>query len=236
MKPLIDFGSEEQKLRLLPRIADGGLASLAITEPEAGSDATGHAHALHAGRRRHHRRRRQDLHHQRRRRRPAAGVRQVERDRRRQGRHLGAGAGAGHARIHHRPAEDKMGLRASSTAALNFDKSRVPRTTCSGTGRRPEDPARLAQQVAAQHRRACARHRHRRLQGHDRLHEHAPAVGPPHRRVPGQPVPARRPRQRAGPVRGLARPRCRPDRAAARPTSASRPRSPSCAPPTSPCA
>jgi acyl-CoA dehydrogenase len=41
MKPLIDFGTEEQKLRLLPRIADGGLASLAITEPEAGSDATG---------------------------------------------------------------------------------------------------------------------------------------------------------------------------------------------------
>lgn len=41
MKPLIDFGTEEQKLRLLPRIADGGLASLAITEPDAGSDATG---------------------------------------------------------------------------------------------------------------------------------------------------------------------------------------------------
>ncbi len=33
MKPLIDFGTEEQKQRLLPRIADGGLASLAITEP-----------------------------------------------------------------------------------------------------------------------------------------------------------------------------------------------------------
>lgn len=41
VKPLIDFGSEEQKKRLLPRIADGGLASLVITEPEAGSDATG---------------------------------------------------------------------------------------------------------------------------------------------------------------------------------------------------
>lgn len=41
IKPLIDFGSEEQKLRLLPRIAEGGLASLAITEPSAGSDATG---------------------------------------------------------------------------------------------------------------------------------------------------------------------------------------------------
>jgi alkylation response protein AidB-like acyl-CoA dehydrogenase len=41
MKPLIDAGGEEQKRRLLPRIAKGGLASLAITEPEAGSDATG---------------------------------------------------------------------------------------------------------------------------------------------------------------------------------------------------
>ena len=41
MKPLIEFGSEEQKARLLPRIAAGGLAALAITEPDAGSDATG---------------------------------------------------------------------------------------------------------------------------------------------------------------------------------------------------
>jgi len=39
--PLVDFGAEEQKKRLLPRIAQGGLASLAITEPSAGSDATG---------------------------------------------------------------------------------------------------------------------------------------------------------------------------------------------------
>jgi acyl-CoA dehydrogenase len=41
IKPLIDFGTEEQKRRLLPRIADGDLASLVITEPSAGSDATG---------------------------------------------------------------------------------------------------------------------------------------------------------------------------------------------------
>jgi alkylation response protein AidB-like acyl-CoA dehydrogenase len=41
MKPLIDFGSDEQCKRLLPRIAEGGLGSLAITEPNAGSDATG---------------------------------------------------------------------------------------------------------------------------------------------------------------------------------------------------
>ena len=40
MKPLIDFGTPEQKSRLLPRIARGGLGSLAITEPTAGSDAT----------------------------------------------------------------------------------------------------------------------------------------------------------------------------------------------------
>ncbi len=41
VKPLIDFGTEEQKQRLLPRIARGGLAALCITEPSAGSDATG---------------------------------------------------------------------------------------------------------------------------------------------------------------------------------------------------
>lgn len=41
VKPIMDFGSEEQKKRLLPRIAEGGLASLVITEPSAGSDATG---------------------------------------------------------------------------------------------------------------------------------------------------------------------------------------------------
>lgn len=41
MKPLIDLGTEEQKARLLPRITAGGLGALAITEPGAGSDATG---------------------------------------------------------------------------------------------------------------------------------------------------------------------------------------------------
>jgi alkylation response protein AidB-like acyl-CoA dehydrogenase len=41
MKPLIDLGTDEQRARLLPRIAKGGIGSLAITEPNAGSDATG---------------------------------------------------------------------------------------------------------------------------------------------------------------------------------------------------
>ena len=40
-KPLIDFGSEAQKQRLLPRVAEGAIGALAITEPDAGSDATG---------------------------------------------------------------------------------------------------------------------------------------------------------------------------------------------------
>src|SRR3954454_4960109 len=41
MKPLIDFGTEDQKKRLLPRVAEGAIGALAITEPDAGSDATG---------------------------------------------------------------------------------------------------------------------------------------------------------------------------------------------------
>jgi acyl-CoA dehydrogenase len=40
IKPVIDFGTEEQKRRLLPRVAEGALCALAITEPDAGSDAT----------------------------------------------------------------------------------------------------------------------------------------------------------------------------------------------------
>ncbi len=41
MKPLIEYGNDEQRARLLPKIAEGGLGALAITEPTAGSDATG---------------------------------------------------------------------------------------------------------------------------------------------------------------------------------------------------
>ena len=41
MKPLVDWGNEEQKNRLLPKVVEGALASLVITEPMAGSDATG---------------------------------------------------------------------------------------------------------------------------------------------------------------------------------------------------
>jgi alkylation response protein AidB-like acyl-CoA dehydrogenase len=41
MRPLVDFGSEEQKKRLLPRITAGGIGAIAITEQTAGSDATG---------------------------------------------------------------------------------------------------------------------------------------------------------------------------------------------------
>jgi alkylation response protein AidB-like acyl-CoA dehydrogenase len=40
-KPLLEFGTPEQQQRLLAPILAGGLAALAITEPAAGSDATG---------------------------------------------------------------------------------------------------------------------------------------------------------------------------------------------------
>lgn len=40
MKPVIEYGTEEQKARVLPRLAEGALAALVITEPSAGSDAT----------------------------------------------------------------------------------------------------------------------------------------------------------------------------------------------------
>ena len=40
VKPVIDFGAEEQKQRFLPRLVEGALCALAITEPDAGSDAT----------------------------------------------------------------------------------------------------------------------------------------------------------------------------------------------------
>ena len=41
MGPVLDFGSEELKARIMPRVAEGAICSLAITEPNAGSDATG---------------------------------------------------------------------------------------------------------------------------------------------------------------------------------------------------
>ena len=41
IKPVIAFGSEAQKQRFLPIMVAGGLAALAITEQNAGSDATG---------------------------------------------------------------------------------------------------------------------------------------------------------------------------------------------------
>ncbi len=132
MKPLIDFGSEEQKQRLLPRIAAGGLGSLAITEPNAGSDATGMTTRF-----------RPDGDHvvvdggktfitsgstadlllvfgkwsEIDDARAAISALIVEKDT--------PGFTAG------RP-EDKMGLRASATTPLSFDKARVPRANLLG--------------------------------------------------------------------------------------------------------
>ena len=164
IKPVIIFGSEEQKQRLLPRVAAGGLVSLVITEASAGSDATGMKTRFEpqdedivvngskifitSG--------------------DAADLLLV----------FGKWSGITDAKgaisalvvekgtpgLSVLRTEDKLGLRASSTAALSFDNCRVSRANLLGEpGDGFEDPARLAQQVAPQRRRARARHRARRV-------------------------------------------------------------------------
>ena len=41
MKPVMDFGSGDLKARVMGRVAEGAIGALCITEPTAGSDATG---------------------------------------------------------------------------------------------------------------------------------------------------------------------------------------------------
>lgn len=41
MKPVMDFGSDDLKGRVMGRVAEGAIGALCITEPTAGSDATG---------------------------------------------------------------------------------------------------------------------------------------------------------------------------------------------------
>jgi acyl-CoA dehydrogenase len=133
MKPLIDFGTEEQKQRLLPVIARGGLACLTITEPTAGSDATGMktefrpdgdsivvngsktfiTNGAHA-----------DLY-------MLFGKWSEIDDSRKAISALVVEKGTPGLRVVRE--EDKMGLRASSTAALAFDGCRVPRSNLLGS-------------------------------------------------------------------------------------------------------
>jgi len=132
-KPLIDFGSDEQKERLLPQVAAGALLALAITEPEAGSDATGMTTRF-----------------------TPVGNDAVEIDGGKifitngdvadlillfgKWADLGDGKGAITALYLEKGApgfrvlrkEEKLGHRASSTAALAFDKCRVPRANVLG--------------------------------------------------------------------------------------------------------
>jgi len=41
MKPVMDFGSDDLKARVMGQVAEGAIGALCITEPTAGSDATG---------------------------------------------------------------------------------------------------------------------------------------------------------------------------------------------------
>ena len=135
-RPLIEFGSDEQKRRLLPVLLNGGLASLTITEPTAGSDATGMKTEF-----------RPDGDHI-----VVNGGKTFITN----GAHADlymlfgkwSGIADGKAAISTLVVEkgtpglsvvreeDKMGLRASSTAALAFDNCRVPRANLLG---RPGD-------------------------------------------------------------------------------------------------
>ena len=132
VKPLIDFGTEEQKQRFLPVIVRGGLAALTITEPTAGSDATGMktefrpegddivvkgaktfiTNGAHA-----------DIY-------MLFGKWSGIEDGRKAISALVVEKGT--AGIEVGREEDKMGLRASSTAALAFDGCRVPRANLIG--------------------------------------------------------------------------------------------------------
>jgi len=132
MKPLVDFGTEEQKRRLLPVMARGGIASLTITEPTAGSDATGMTtqfrpdgdaivvkgaktfitNGAHA-----------DLY-------MLFGKWSEIEDGRKAISVLVLEKGTPGLEIGRE--EDKMGLRASSTAALRFENCRVPRANLLG--------------------------------------------------------------------------------------------------------
>jgi alkylation response protein AidB-like acyl-CoA dehydrogenase len=132
MKPLIEFGSDEQKQRLLPVMIRGGLGSLTITEPTAGSDATGMktrfapdgdhilvngaktfiTNGAHA-----------DLY-------LLFGKWSEIEDSRQSISALVLEKGTPGLRIMRE--EDKMGLRASSTASLAFENCRVPRANLLG--------------------------------------------------------------------------------------------------------
>ena len=132
MRPLIDFGTAEQKARLLPVMARGGIASLTITEPTAGSDATGMktqfrpegehivvsgektfiTNGAHA-----------DLY-------LLFGKWSEIVDGRQAISALVVEKGTPGLKVTRE--EDKMGLRASSTAALAFDECRVPRANLLG--------------------------------------------------------------------------------------------------------
>jgi alkylation response protein AidB-like acyl-CoA dehydrogenase len=132
IRPLIDFGHEDQKQRLLPVIAKGGIGALTITEPTAGSDATGMktrfrpdgdhivvdgsktfiTNGAHA-----------DLY-------LLFGKWSEIEDGRQAITALVVQKGAPGLKVLRE--EDKMGLRASSTAALAFENCRVPRSNLLG--------------------------------------------------------------------------------------------------------
>ncbi|HET7595851.1 MAG TPA: acyl-CoA dehydrogenase family protein [Burkholderiales bacterium] len=133
MKPVIDFGTDAQKRRLLPVLLKGGLGALTITEPTAGSDATGMKtsfrpdgdHIVVNGTKTFITNGAvADLH-------LLFGKWSEIDDGRKAISALVVEKGTPGLRVVRE--EEKMGLRASSTAALAFDQCRVPRANLLGT-------------------------------------------------------------------------------------------------------
>ena len=198
--PLHLAGSKEQKDRYLVPMASGKvIGAYGLTEPGAGSDAggtrtTARLEARRSGRRRVGHRRRQAVHHQRR---PGRDLRHHRPDRHPRGRRAPRSPrsscpptrpGFRVVRI-----EDKLGLHASATGELAFDRCRVPGENLLGER---GDGFRMFLKILdggrISHRRAGGRDRPGRLRRRGAVRPDAPAVRQADRQLPGRRVHDRR--------------------------------------------
>ena len=230
-------GNAEQKARFLPGLATGELrGAFSTTEAQSGSDVSGHQDARDARRRRLSAERLEDLVHEFGRGRLRARRREVRR-RRRQGQHQPVHRREGHAGLQRRPQGRQDGRARRAVVPAVLRRRLRPRSQPHGSGGRPGLQARHG---GVQHeppdRRGARRGPGARCdRSRDGVHSVAQGLRPPHRRLPGPALDARRhgdaDRSRApAHVQGRLDGRRRRHRARARHAW---PRWPSASPPTS---